>query len=60
MNDYIKPGDSVIISNIEPSLDQLTWCVQDTKLYPKLLLINERHPPLIVDACKVQKLAVAV
>lgn len=60
MNDYIKIGDAVMITNIEPSLDQLTWCVQDTKLYPKLLLMNERHPPLIVDVGKVQKLAVAV
>ena len=60
MTDYIKIGDKVGVQNIDPTLDRETWCVQDTKLYPKLLLMNERHPPLIIDISNVQKLAVAV
>lgn len=60
MDDYIKIGEKVEIVNVDPTLDKEIWIIQDTKLYPKLLLMNEKYPPLIIDVKSVQKLAVAV
>lgn len=59
MDDYIKPGEQVEVSNIHPTLDEELWCVQDTKLYPRILLMNEKHPPLICNISNIRKIAMA-